>query len=352
MGRNMFKWVDEMIASKDKKAMPVLSFPSIQRLNVTVEEIVKNSDKQAEGIKIIADSFDTAAAVSYMDLSVEAEAFGSTIRYSRDEVPTVIGSIISSMEEAEALKVPEVGAGRTGSNVEAMKKARAMVTDRPLFTGIIGPFSLAGRLMDVSEAMIYCYDEPEMVHEVLGKVTEFLISYCRAFKDTGVDGVVVAEPLAGLLSGDLAEEFSAEYVKKLVSAVQDEEFLIVYHNCGNSTVRTIDTIINNGCRMFHFGNAIDMKEMMSHIPADCIAMGNVDPATEFRNGTPESVYAATEKLLKDCGGYDNFVISSGCDIPAKTPLENIDKFFEVIDLGYYKAKLWGQITRHYQIPQV
>ncbi len=330
MARNMYQWVDEIIASKDKKALPVLSFPSVQKLGLSVEDIVRNSDKQAEGIKLIADSFDTAAAVSYMDLSVEAEAFGSEIRYSKEDVPTVIGSIISSMEEAEALKVPEVGAGRTGDNVEAMKKAAAMVTDRPLFAGIIGPFSLAGRLMDVSEAMIYCYDEPEMVHEVLGKVTEFLISYCKAFKETGINGVVVAEPLAGLLSEDLAEEFSAEYMKKLVNEVQDETFLVVYHNCGNSTLRTINTIVNNGCRMFHFGNAIDMAEMMQHIPADCIAMGNVDPSGEFRNGTPESVYAATQNVLKACSKYDNFVISSGCDIPPTTPWENIEAFFKAV----------------------
>ena len=330
MARNMYKWVEDVIASKDKKALPVLSFPSIQKMGITVNDIVKDSDKQAEGIKIIAESFDTAAAVSYMDLSVEAEAFGSTIRFSDEDVPTVIGSIISTMEEAEELKVPEVGAGRTGANIESMRKAREMVTDRPLFAGVIGPFSLAGRLMDVSEAMIYCYDDPDMVHEVLGKVTEFLIAYCNAYKETGIDGVVVAEPLAGLLSEDLAEEFSAEYMKKIVQEVQTENFLVVYHNCGNSTIRTINTIVNNGCRLFHFGNAINMAEMMSHIPANCIAMGNVDPASEFRNGTPDSIYKATTEVLKECSKFDNFVISSGCDIPPTSPWENIEAFFKAV----------------------
>ena len=330
MARNMYKWVDEVIASKNKKALPVLSFPAIQKMGIAVEDIVKDSDKQAEGIKLIADSFDTAAAVSYMDLSVEAEAFGSEIRYSKEEVPTVVGSIIEEMEDAQALKVPEIGAGRTGTNIEAMKKARELVTDRPLFAGIIGPFSLAGRLMDVSEAMIYCYDEPEMVHEVLKKVTDFLIKYSLAYKEVGVDGVVVAEPLAGLMSGELAQEFSADYMKQLVDAVQDESFLVVYHNCGNSAVATADTIVNNGCRMFHFGNAIEMAEMMPHIPSNCIAMGNINPSGEFRNGTPESIYAATQKVLSECSKYDNFVISSGCDIPPMSPWENIEAFFKAV----------------------
>ena len=115
-------------------------------------------------------------------------------------VPTVTGSIVHSEEEADALKVPEIGAGRTQIYIDAIGKAVELVQDRPVFAGVIGPFSLAGRLMDVTEAMIYCYDEPDMVHTVLEKATEFLIKYINAYKAVGANGVLVAEPLAGLLS--------------------------------------------------------------------------------------------------------------------------------------------------------
>mgnify|MGYP000279000222 CR=1 FL=1 len=104
MTMNMKQWVADILASDKKKSLPVLSFPSIQKMGITVSELINSSDKQAEGMKIIADSCPTAASVSLMDLSLEAEAFGSTIRVSDDEVPTVIGSIVSTEEEAEALK--------------------------------------------------------------------------------------------------------------------------------------------------------------------------------------------------------------------------------------------------------
>ena len=167
--------------------------------------------------------------------------------------------------------------------------------------------------MDVSEALIYCYDEPDMVHIVLQKVTKFLINYCNEYKKVGANGIVMAEPLAGLLSPDLAQEFSADYVKQIVDAVQDDNFLVVYHNCGNTAVKTIDTIVTNGCLMYHFGNAINMAEMMSHVPENLIAMGNVDPAGEFRNGTmlrayhlmkimgPGTVLYGVIKVGSDCG---------------------------------------------------
>ena len=96
MSRNMYQWIDEMIAAEKKKALPVLSFPSVQKMGVTVDELIRSSDLMSRGVKLVADSFDTAAAVSYMDLSVEAEAFGSEIRFSDDEVPTVIGLLKAS----------------------------------------------------------------------------------------------------------------------------------------------------------------------------------------------------------------------------------------------------------------
>ncbi len=332
---NMMNWVDEILAAEQKKGLLVLSFPAIQKMGITVSELINSSDLQAQAMKTVADETpEAAASVSFMDLSVEAEAFGSTIHVSDDEVPTVIGSIIETEEDAEALAVPEVGAGRTKLYIEAMSKATKMITDRPVFAGAIGPFSLAGRLMDVTETMIYCYEEPDMVHMVLEKATSFLINYLNAYKATGANGVVVAEPLAGLLSPDLEEEFSADYIKKIVEAVQTDDFIIVYHNCGNCTIQQIESISQNGCRMLHFGNAIDMAEMMPKIPANIVAMGNVDPASQFRNGTPESVKAATLELMEKCAQYKNFVPSSGCDIPPLAPWENINAFFEGLNEYY------------------
>jgi uroporphyrinogen decarboxylase len=286
MKYDMKKWLQDMLESPRKKAMPVLSFPAIQLMGITVKELISSSELQAKGMKKVADRVPAAASVSLMDLSVEAECFGSAIRFSDDEVPTVIGSIVSDEAGAKALRIPEVGSGRTGIYIQAIEQALQLITDRPVFAGVIGPFSLAGRLMDVTEAMIYCYEEPEMVATLLEKAAAFTIEYCRAYKAVGAHGVVLAEPLAGLLSPELSAEFSCPYVRKIVEAVQDDNFIVIYHNCGGSVIPMIDSILATGASAFHFGNAISMAEMMTHIPPDTLAMGNIDPAGEIRNGTP------------------------------------------------------------------
>lgn len=339
MKRNMVKWLEEMRTVKEKKGFLILSFPAIQKMGITVKELVKSSDLQAKAMKIVADATpEAAASVSMMDLSLEAEAFGSEVRFTDDEVPSIIGSLVNSREDAEKLQVPKVGAGRTGIYIEAMEKAVKLIEDRPVLAGVIGPFSLAGRLMDVTEAMIHCYMEPDMVRMVLDKATEFLISYINSYKQAGANGVMIAEPLAGLLSPDLEEEFSTPYIKKIVEEVQTEDFIVAYHNCGNCTIKQIDSIIKNGCPVLHFGNAIDMAEMMKHIPFDLIAMGNIDPAGQFRYGTPETIKQAVTDLMGQCASYPNFVISSGCDIPPMASWDNVDAFFEGIREFYQKNK--------------
>ncbi|WP_296882331.1 uroporphyrinogen decarboxylase family protein [Thomasclavelia sp.] len=331
----MDEWLKQIRIKKNKRAMPVLTFPAIQLLNTSVEKLISDSNLQSEALKLINQRCHPLAIMGFMDLSVEAEAFGANIRFSEDEVPTVVGSIIKSEEDAINLKVPKVGAKRTRIYLDAMKKAKQEIKDCPVFAGCIGPFSLAGRLLGVSEAMISCYDEPEMVHLVLKKATEFLINYLQVYKDLGIDGVFMAEPLAGILSPNLCDEFSSRYVKEIVSALDDDSFLVAYHNCGNNTLKMVDTILSTGCRLYHFGNAISIEQMLKLMPKDVMVMGNIDPVS-LKDASKEDVIAATNALLEAIGDVDNFVISSGCDIPPLARWENIDAFMKTAQEYYQK----------------
>ena len=333
---NMQAWLKEQMAADKRRAMPILSFPSIQLMGITVKDLIADSDVQARGMYEIARRCPTAAAVSMMDLSVEAECFGAQIRVSDDEVPTVVGSVVETPEDAEALQVPAFGTGRTGLYVEAISKALKLITDRPIFAGVIGPFSLAGRLMDMTQVMINCYEEPEMVHTTLEKATAFLLSYVKAYKAIGAHGVVIAEPAAGLLSPDFCGEFSSPYIKKIVDAVQDEEFIVIYHNCGDAVSRMVPQILETGAAAYHFGNAVSMEDMLRQMPGDVLTMGNVDPVSAIRNGTPEKVRQDTLSIMDACCKYPNFLISSGCDIPLAAPWENIDAFFAAVEEFYHK----------------
>ena len=327
---NVSKLLWDAARTGHRRALPILSFPAAQKLGVTVEQLVKDASLQADTMALIAAETETLAAVSLMDLSVEAEAFGARVQYFTDEVPAVVGQLVCDLDEAEALDVPDLTKGRASTCVEGIRLAKERISDKPVLAGMIGPYSLAGRLMDVTEIMYVCYDEPEAVHEVLKKATEYLIGYAGAMKAAGADGVVIAEPLAGILSPDMAAEFSHPYVKQIVDALQEENFAVIYHNCGNSVSHMLSGIFTIGAAAYHFGNAVDMAFVMANAPADVLCMGNIDPAAQFVQGTPESMTRATKDLLDACGSYPNFVISSGCDIPFHAKWENIQAFVDAL----------------------
>lgn len=339
---DMFNWVDRVIHG-DKKPLPILAYPAADLLFITIKELVDSSSYQALGMRLIADRYDMPAALAYMDLSVEAEAFGAHCVYSAEEVPTIIGQLISDEADARALQVPQVGAGRTGVNVEAIRKAKMLIHDRPVLAECCGPFSLAGRLMNVNEIMVNCYTEPEAVHIVLEKATEFIIEYATALKNAGADGCIMAEPLAGLLSPDLMREFSSNYVRRIVDAVQAKHFLFIYHNCGSSVNQLVEPMMETGCVAYHFGESANMVHMLESFPKNFMIMGNISPSKKFNNAAPDETRIATRGLLHACDKFNNFVLSSGCDIPPCTDFDNIDMFFKTAQDYYYRGKLWDII---------
>lgn len=327
MKQNMKQWVENYKNATVKKAMPILSFPGAQLIGKTVEELVRDGHLQALCMEAMAKRYEMGAAVSLMDLSVEAEAFGAKVLFSEDDVPTMHGALIEDEEAAGALQIPKVGVGRTGECVKGIREAVELITDRPVFAGIIGPYSLAGRLLDMTEIMVLCYEEPEMVETVLEKVTLFLIEYAKSFKEAGANGIMMAEPAAGLLSPNLIEEFSNPYVQRIREAVEDDNFLFIYHNCGNITP-IMSSVKEIGAYVYSVGNAIDMEDAFVGLGDESIIIGNLDPAGVIRNATPEVVKTETLALLEKHSHRKNFVLSSGCDIPPATPLENLDAFFD------------------------
>ena len=343
---NMYKWISDTIAERNKKAAPLISYPAAQTLYIPVQELVADSSQMAIGMYLIAEHYPMMAfAPSYMDLSVEAEAFGAKTVYSDEGVPTIVGKLIETEEDAKALKIPEVGDGRTGQCIETVRKALKLITDRPVFANCAGPFSLAGRLLDVNEILLLTLEDPDTVHIVLEKATTFITAFVKALKATGAHGVIMAEPLAGLLSPSLMEEFSTDYVRRIIDEVQDESFVVCYHNCANRLESRAAQVAATGARMFHFGEGADMIKLLEQLPKDCIVMGNISPSGVFNSSSgPWKMRRATQALLHSCLKFDNFVISSGCDVPADTDFGNIKQFFLTVELEYKKRMLLEKLA--------
>ena len=326
MRRDMRKWKDSVLSSKKRLAVPVMTHPGIALRGNTVLATVRDPQLHYEAVRAVAQKYPTAASTMIMDLSVEAEAFGSNVRFSDDEVPSVVGRCVEDADSIERLQIPAQTEARVGQWIEACRLAANSISDRPVFAGCIGPFSLAARLYDVTEILTTILIEPESVHSLLEKTTQFLISYVKSFKAVGANGVLIAEPVAGVLSSDLCTEFSSKFVGRIVEEVQDDNFFVILHNCGD-TDTLVQSMHGTGAAGLHFGNRCTIADALAQLPQDTIVFGNLDPVGIFKSGTPGIVRSETLRLLAATGSYPNFIISSGCDVPPNVPLENIDAFF-------------------------
>lgn len=331
MQKNMSQWKEAIFTGNKKRGMPIMTFPGLSLTGNSILEMVTQGEVQYQSIKALSERYLELLGVTLvMDLSVEAETFGSKINLAEEEVPTVAGRLINTFDSVGELRNPVIGEGRTACNLRAAELTASNITHCPVFGGIIGPYSLAGRLYDITEIMTGILIEPEGAHALLAKCTRFLKDYAMAFLNAGCNGIVIAEPAAGLLAKEQCEEFSSQYVKEIVNYVQDDNFLVILHNCGN-TESLVETMVNTGCAGFHFGNAVNMLEILPQVPSDRLVFGNIDPARTIKNGTYETVKSEAWELLTKSSNYKNFVLSSGCDIPPGTKLENIDAFFDAIN---------------------
>lgn len=328
--QNMKEWIGRTIQNKETAAIPIMTHPGIELIGKTVRDAVTNGQVHYEAIKALCDKYPTAAATVIMDLTVEAEAFGAKIIFPENEVPSVSGRLLPDEASIEKLEIPALNKGRIPEYLKANMLTAKNITDRPVFAGCIGPYSLAGRLYDMSEIMMLIYINPEAATSLLRKCTDFITRYCMALKATGVNGVVMAEPAAGLLSNEDCLQYSSVFVKEIVEKVQDGTFTVVLHNCGN-TGNCTQAMVYTGAAAYHFGNKIDMEEALKEVPADALAMGNLDPVSLFKMARPDEIRKATLELLEAARAYPNFVLSSGCDIPPLTPLANIDAFYEALE---------------------
>lgn len=325
----MNTWIQTIFNSPTRVAIPIMTHPGIEAIGKRIIDAVTNGETHFEAMKALSEKYPVIACTIIMDLTVEAEAFGATINMSEHEIPNVTGRLVHDMESVDKLQVPSLSTGRIPEYLKANKLAVEHL-NKPVLSGCIGPYSLAGRLYDMSEIMVAIYIDPDTIHALLTKCTELIISYCKELKAIGATGVVIAEPAAGLLSNEDCLEYSSKYVKRIVEAVQDDTFTVVLHNCGNKGQCT-QAMIETGAGALHFGNAADMVNVLETCPENVVVMGNIDPVGILKQASAETVYRTTTELLEKTAQYKNFVLSSGCDMPPMVPTENILAFYQALD---------------------
>ncbi|MCE9613572.1 MAG: uroporphyrinogen decarboxylase family protein [Lentisphaerae bacterium] len=308
------------------RVLPVAVYPGLHLTGGTIGQVVSDSVVQVACIEALAQRYDNGCVLTAMDLSAEAEAFGAEVRLEAHEVPTVIGRLLTEPRQVAALHLPVPGAARTSVHLDAVRRLAAAPGDRLVLGGMIGPFSLAGRLWGVSEFLELAAMDPDTALALLEKVTAFLIAYAGAFKRAGADGLVMAEPAAGLLSPRMLASFSSAFVRTILRAVEDDRFGVILHNCAARPLH-LEAVLESGASAYHFGAPMDMAVALARMAPTQIVLGNLDPSAVFVQLEPAAVRARVLELVHTLRPHRHAVLSSGCDLPPGASLANLDACF-------------------------
>ena len=325
---NMQHWATDIIAAKDVRNLPVLYFPVLKNMGISVPDSVNSPENIAKVMREVIDEYpDTIAAITGMDLTVDAQSFGADINFSEKQAPNVVSHILETVDDIKALNLPDIHSGRVDVFTQACTEASKLIQDRPIFGGMLGPFSLAANLLDINKCMLMTLRDKENLHLLIEKCNEWLIARAKEYKAAGANGIFIAEPTAGLLSPKACDEFSSAYIKKIVESVQDDYFFLILHDCGKVT-NAVPGMYATGCKGFHFGNGVDMRDIMPQIKPDVLVFGNLDPSSVFFMGTPISIYDKTMALLQSMEEYPHFILSSGCDLAPSVSDENLQAYYQ------------------------
>lgn len=297
---------------------PLMGFPGVQLNGTSLKQNMFNWGTQFSTLFALERRFRPDAVFFFMDLSVEASALGLQVRFPLSESPTVEDHPIKSVKDLEHFPVSDIlSDGRVAVYIETMR-LMAKYLDVMKAGYVIGPFTLAGLLMSATEASMATVTDPELLRQVLGFCSGVISRYARALDRVGADMIAILEPTASFLSPKSFEQFSGRYVSEIIDSIKA---IPVLHICGQTT-KLIDGMIATGAQGLSLGNLVDFPTVAKRIPEDVMLIGNLDPV-QVRDQSPNGVYRATNDLLEAMEPFANFMLSTGCDLPADTPLENI-----------------------------
>jgi uroporphyrinogen decarboxylase len=316
---------------KRKLAAPLAGYPGAILTGTAVLANLKDDHVQSETLLELHKAYGFDILFPFMDLSVEAEALGLAIEFHGDGSPDVREHPVASVEDLQRFTVPEPSrAGRMGTFVKTIRRVKDSIDEldkAPLVAGYVAsPFTLAGLLMGAENLAINTLLKPEFCDAVINFATKCIIPYAKALQDAGADMIMLLDPTAVLLSPKLYDSFARPSIEQVATALNVPTIL---HVCGQTTP-LMSNLAATKIAGLSLDSDVDIPSIMHLIPDEMVVLGNINPVSVFLNGEANTVNQETKKLMEHMMHHDNFVMSSGCDLPTETPLENLESFAKAV----------------------
>jgi uroporphyrinogen decarboxylase len=289
--------------------------------------LAKNPDYATEVTIQPLERFPLDAAILFSDILTVPDAMGLGLYFEDGEGPK-FKRPLRDETEIRKLSVPDIG-NELKYVTDAVSQIRKALNGKVPLIGFSGsPWTLACYMVegkggtDFLNIKKMAYERPDLLHHILETNAQAVILYLNAQIEAGAQAVMIFDSWGGALSHAAYQEFSLQYMKKIVAGLTRE--------CDGRTVP---------CTVFTKGGGLWL-ESIANIGADCVGLdwtidigsarqrvgdkvslqGNLDPAILLSN--PEAITREVGNILQSYGQGNGHVFNLGHGITQFTPPEN------------------------------
>ena len=248
--------------------------------------------------------FPLDAAILFSDILTVPDAMGLGLYFVEGEGPKFQRPVREEADVAR-LAVPDMET-ELRYVMDAIRVIRRELAGKVPLIGFSGsPWTLACYMVEgggsdnYSKIKAMAFNRPELLHRLLGVVTDAVIAYLAAQRAAGAQALQVFDTWGGVLSPTLYREFSLPYLQRIAGELDRGEGgqrtpLILF---GKGNAPHLEALAATGTDAVGVDWLVGMDEAARRIGGKVALQGNLDPATLY--GSPQAIAREAARVLDD-----------------------------------------------------
>tara|TARA_B100000809_G_scaffold222351_1_gene231248 strand:+ start:1872 stop:2930 length:1059 start_codon:yes stop_codon:yes gene_type:complete len=297
--------------------------------------LCKNTELACEVTLQPLERFELDAAILFSDILTIPDAMGLGLYFAEGEGPK-FRKPVRTEADIDQLQVINT-ASDLGYVTDAVSMIRRELNGRVPLIGFSGsPWTLATYMIegqssrDFVRAKTMLYTQPEVLHQLLEKLSLSVIDYLNAQILAGAQVVQIFDTWGGALSHDAYLEFSLDYMKKIVDGLikhaDGRDVPVILFTKGGG--HWLEAMADSGCDCLGLDWTVDIGAAKDRVGSKVALQGNMDPAVlrSDRSGIESEV----KTILKSFGEGQGHVFNLGHGITPDINPDNVKIFIDAV----------------------
>jgi uroporphyrinogen decarboxylase len=292
-------------------------------------ERCQNPELATEITVMPVDQVGVDAAIIFSDILVVAQAMGLEVQLIEKTGP-FLPAPIKSAEDLKRVQVPDVK-DTLHYVFDALRLTKQTLAGRVPLIGFAGaPWTLLCYMVQgkgsktFDEAKGFCFQQPEVAHQLLQMLTDTTIAYLKEQVAAGADCVQLFDSWGGLLSPEDFETFSLRYIRQIVAALKDVCPVIVF---AKGAWFALEEMAATGAHGLGIDWCIQAQRARAFAGNNVTLQGNFDPA-KLLLPIPE-IEKAVKAMLQGFG-KQRYIANLGHGILPNIPVDHAKAFVNTV----------------------